>query len=92
MGNSPSSVDEIRTRYASIDRGRLMSLVGILNSDELIAAQRCWVEDALSVGEFSRESMWTEIIAVGSRRFDPSSASARRVVALGEDRSAVRKT
>ncbi len=56
-------------RYAIIDRGRLMSLVGILDSDELIAAQRGWVEDALSVGEFSRESMWTETIAVGSRRF-----------------------
>jgi hypothetical protein len=44
-----------------------MSLVGILDSDELIAAQRGWVEDALSVGEFSRESMWAETIAVGSR-------------------------
>ena len=41
-----------------------MSLVGILDSDELITEQRGWVEDALSVGEFFQESMWTETITV----------------------------
>jgi hypothetical protein len=56
-------------RYAIVDRERLMSLVGIIDSDELISAQRGWVEDALSVGEFFRENRWTETIAVGSWRF-----------------------
>ena len=56
-------------RYRIIDRGRLMSLVDITDSDELSAAHRGWVKDALGNHGVHRDSKWTESIAVGSRRF-----------------------
>jgi putative transposase len=46
-----------------------MSFVEISDAEELSAAHRGWLEDALDTDGLLRESRWTETIAVGSRRF-----------------------
>ena len=50
-------------RYRIIDRRMLMSLVDITDSDELSAAHRGWVKDALGNVGARRDSKWTESIA-----------------------------
>jgi putative transposase len=44
-------------------------LLGFSGQDEMTAAHRLWVEEALRRGRGSRESKWTDSIAVGSRSF-----------------------
>jgi REP element-mobilizing transposase RayT len=56
-------------RYSIIDRRRLMELVGIGAGDELSRTHEGWVDEVLMGGESSRESKWTESVAVGDMQF-----------------------
>lgn len=56
-------------RYGLIDFKSLMNLTEIKDYGSLKALHRKWINDALKKNEFSRESKWTESIAVGDKLF-----------------------
>ena len=56
-------------RYNLIDRKRLMTLCNIDDSDRLSKVYKGWVEDVLARDKNSRESKWTQSIAVGDKYF-----------------------
>ena len=67
-----SGYNEIRApskRYSLIDRKRLMTLLGIDDSDRLSEVYKGWVGDALGRDDISREAKWTQSIAVGNKYF-----------------------
>lgn len=57
------------TRYGVIDRQGLHEFCGIPARESFADHHRQWVENALLCGESSRESRWTEAIAVGSSSY-----------------------
>lgn len=56
-------------RYRLIDRGRLMNLLGVSDSQRLDSSYRHWVEDLLSKGVGVQDRKWTKSIAVGGKTF-----------------------
>jgi REP element-mobilizing transposase RayT len=60
-------IQEEPERYRVIDRRALMELLGINSSNGLSLSHRSWVEEALTVQGWERETRWSESIAVGSR-------------------------
>ena len=67
-----SSYHEIqapRSRYRTIDYAQLMALFGIRDLKELQEAYRERVQEACMTQSNTRESKWTESIAVGSKVF-----------------------
>ena len=58
-----------RTRYTLIDYKGLMHLLGFESLEAMKEARCQWIEEALVKNEKSRESKWTETIAVGSKGF-----------------------
>lgn len=56
-------------RYAIIDQEGLKELLNFPSSNDLAAAYRGWIDEALSKGTLRREGKWTESIAVGSEPF-----------------------
>jgi hypothetical protein len=56
-------------RYSIIDRKRLTELVGIGVGDELGETYKGWVDEVLKSGEMTRDSKWTESLAVGHIKF-----------------------
>ena len=64
-----SEIQKPPQRYSVIDRKRLMELVGIGVSDELGRRYEGWVDDILRSSESTRESKWTESVAVGNMQF-----------------------
>ncbi len=59
---------DIRQRYTMIDKEKLNEILD-LNSSSLKDTYNSWIEDYLNTHMFSRESRWTESIAVGSQNF-----------------------
>ncbi len=56
-------------RYALIDHWCLMDLFGIPSLDMLQESHRTWVEESLRVERSTRDSKWSESIAVGDKGF-----------------------
>ena len=56
-------------RYTLIDYKGLMNLLGFESLEAMKEARCQWIEEALVKNEKSRESKWTESIAVGSKGF-----------------------
>ncbi|MCP4264707.1 MAG: hypothetical protein GY777_03870 [Candidatus Brocadiaceae bacterium] len=56
-------------RYGLIDLNGLSEFCGLLNIDQMKNEYKQWVEDAINDNGSSRESCWTESIAVGNRQF-----------------------
>jgi len=56
-------------RYTLIDNKDLMNLLGFENLEAMKKARCQWIEEALVKNEKSRESKWTESIAVGSKGY-----------------------
>lgn len=84
-------IQQARSRKRIIDREALADALELNSVDELAAAHREWLADALERGGDSREPMWTEAVAVGSREFAErakreigSSARHRDVTLLGD--------
>jgi len=87
--------NEIRApskRYSLIDRKRLMTLLGIDDSDRLSEAYKGWVGDALDRNDISRKAKWTQSIAVGNKYFVEQvkdklgfKAIGRKVTGTGDD-------
>ena len=87
--------NEIRApskRYSLIDRKRLMTLLGIDDSDRLSEVYKDWVGDALDRDDISREAKWTQSIAVGNKYFVEQvkdklgfKAIGRKVTGTGDD-------
>ena len=46
-----------------------MSLLGIESEERLRSIHSQWVEDELEKGSLSRNSVWTESVAVGSKEY-----------------------
>ena len=64
-----NEIQQPRRKCRLIAYEQLKELLGFSAYDELAAAHRLWVEDALRSGGCSRQSKWTDSIAVGSRGF-----------------------
>jgi putative transposase len=62
-------IQQPRLRYALIDDRCLMDLLGIASLDLLQRSHRNRVEESLRVERNSRDSKWSESIAVGSKGF-----------------------
>jgi putative transposase len=58
-----------RRKCALIAYGRLQSLLGFPTYDDLVAAHKRWIGEALRDGALERDGIWTESIAVGRRVF-----------------------
>jgi len=58
----------IRQRYTLIDQGKLNEILGS-NPRSLKDIYNYWIDDYLNTHMFSRESRWTESIAVGGQNF-----------------------
>ena len=56
-------------RYAIIDYRRLVDLLRMTDCDELQESYGHWVDEILRAENHTRESKWTESIAVGSKQF-----------------------
>ena len=56
-------------RYSIIDRKRLMEVVGTGVGDELSEIYKGWVDEILRSSEPTRQSKWTENVAVGDMQF-----------------------
>ncbi|MCP4374546.1 MAG: transposase [Deltaproteobacteria bacterium] len=64
-----NEIQDPRNRYSLIDLNGLVELCGLINKDQLRSEYRQWVEDSINIDGFTRESCWTESIAVGNRQF-----------------------
>ena len=56
-------------RYALVDRGRLMELLGFDDSERFTEAYKGWLEEVLEGDGHARYAKWSESIAVGSISF-----------------------
>jgi putative transposase len=52
-----------------VDYGSLLKLLDVDSIDALKVLRRIWVEEKMATKQMSRESQWTESVAVGSREF-----------------------
>ncbi len=64
-----NEIQDPPNRYRIIDLDSLVRLMGFTDLRSFQAAHKGWVEATLQVGEFKRESHFTESIAVGSQSF-----------------------
>ena len=48
-------------RYALIDRGRLMELLGFDDSNRLTEAYKGWVEEVLEGDGYTRDAKWSAL-------------------------------
>ena len=64
-----NEIQNLPDRYALIDTKGLVELCGLVNKEQLRFEYIQWVIDAINDNGSSRESCWTESIAVGSRQF-----------------------
>ncbi len=62
-------IQEPRQRYSIIDHQVLMDLLSISSIELLQQEHKRWVDEALARAEQTRESKWSESVAVGSRSF-----------------------
>lgn len=85
-------------RYGVIDRQGLHEFCGIPGRESFAEYHRNWVQDALRNGPASRESHWTESVAVGSTEYVEgikgrlgSRASGRRIEMQADNISILRE-
>jgi REP element-mobilizing transposase RayT len=64
-----TELQQPRERYSIIDHRALMDLLAIPSIEALQRSHKTWIEQALARAEHTRESKWTESVAVGSRNF-----------------------
>ena len=64
-----NEIQNPRQRYSLIDYRRVISLLQMEDLDDLQASCRKRIEQNLATRNQSRDSKWTEAIAVGSRSF-----------------------
>jgi putative transposase len=64
-----NEIQNPRKRKSIIDIDRLMNLLGFDNYDDLKDAHCKWVNSAMQAENRSKESKWTQSIAVGSKTF-----------------------
>jgi len=67
--NGYNEIQEPRRKCKLIAYGQLRDLLGFETYDQLRAAHRSWVDEALKDGESVREAKWSESISVGSEEF-----------------------
>ncbi len=58
-----------KKRYAVIDYNSLLKTLNIESMHELKVSQKEWIKEAMARSKNTRESKWTEAIAVGSQSF-----------------------
>ena len=58
-----------KKRYVLIDRPSLVELTGFSDFDDFWSSYNVWLAEALEKEELSRESRWTESVAVGSGEY-----------------------
>ena len=56
-------------RYGLIDTAKVIALLQMRDLEELQESRKHWIEEALESKNHSRESKWTESIAVGFKGF-----------------------
>jgi len=56
-------------RYALVDIAEVIALLQMRDFEELQESRKHWIEEALEFKRHSRESKWTESIAVGTKGF-----------------------
>jgi hypothetical protein len=78
-----NEIQQPRQRKSLIHYDALCSHLGLGNYEHLRESHREWVEDALKAKSYSREEMWTQSIAVGSREFAETTKEALGVLAKG---------
>ena len=65
-----NEIQDPKPRYRLINRQKIIDLLGqSINMHELSIAHKSWVEERLMLGSLTRDSAWTESIAVGSKKF-----------------------
>jgi len=74
-------------RYTVIDLEGLRELLDFRSREDLAAACRGWIEDAVNRGVHRREGKWTESIAVGSEPF--VSATREKLGIKGQGREVI---
>jgi putative transposase len=70
-------------RYALVDTAKVISLLKMRDLEELQESRKHWIEEALESENHSRESKWTESIAVGSEEFVESTKDRLGIKAKG---------
>ena len=64
-----NEIQNPRKRYGLINYQRLLALLQMRGLEDLQEDSQQWIEDALVSRNYSRDTKWTEGIAVGSKRF-----------------------
>ena len=62
-------IQNIGKRNDIIDYGSLLNLLNLKSIEQLKAAQKEWIKDALKRNDLKRDSVWTESLAVGNEGF-----------------------
>jgi putative transposase len=70
-------------RYGLVDTLKVIALLQMRDLEELQESRKHWVEEALESENHSRESKWTESIAVGSEGFVESTKDRLGIRAKG---------
>ena len=84
-GEKAVSVDdsELYDHLKLIDYERLQGLFGAVTYDQFTSSHRGWIEDYLGNGAKSRQSEWTDSVAVGSKLFAEKFKTLLGVKAMG---------
>ncbi|EFK11578.1 conserved hypothetical protein [delta proteobacterium NaphS2] len=64
-----NEIQNPKKRYALIDHGQLISLLGLRDLGDLIKSHAAWVDEALQQEKNCRDPKWTETIAIGSKAY-----------------------
>jgi putative transposase len=81
--NGYNEIQRPRRKNKIIAYEHLQHLLGFDNYDQLKAAHKAWVAQALKEGSGSRQSQWSESIAVGSKEFVKETKAKLRIRAAG---------
>jgi hypothetical protein len=76
-------IQQLRPRYPLIDHRCLIDLLRIPSMDILQSSHRGWVEEYLRIERLSRDSRWSESIAVGYKGFVPMVPAVPSLVTTG---------
>jgi putative transposase len=78
-----TEIQNLKQRYAIINRHELASLLGIKDEVKLVESHNKWVAEILKKGSKEREPKWTESIAVGDDQFVLNTKAKLGAAAIG---------
>lgn len=82
-----NEINSPRQRYTVIDYKKLIELLQMRDIEELQKTYNQWVDEILRGGTQTRESKWTEAIAVGSKEFVEATAERLGIRGIGRQTS-----